>query len=239
MQDNNKYQVLGTKVSPESWHRLNALAKKKNMTIYELIQMVCDTLLRYMDDRHNLTPEMEKAMAVFEHMEGWSGAFNLADPAVQREVGEATYFLQDKEGKKHGVRAVHVTKPYFGERTETYNLQEIIEQTICMLTPERYMRLRRLAVEKDCESILELFDVLIDYHSDDSDTSEYRKQFEDCNRHEYGKPVEYGQRTKQHKHISIESYEQSLQFKQDDNHEGLTSEEMKDRMGFQPHGGTW
>jgi hypothetical protein len=222
MQHNDKYQVLGTKVSPEAWQRLNVLANKKNMSVYELIQMVCDTLLRYMDDRHNLSESMERIMAVFEHAEGWSEAFNLADPSVRREVGEATYFLQDSDGKKRGVRCVHVGKPYFGKRTETCNLQDIIDRTLMLITPERYARLHRLKEEMDCGSLLELIDVLIDLHAGDSDVKELREQFEDCNRHEYGKPVLYGQRTKQHKHISIESYEQSLKFKQDDNHDGLT-----------------
>ena len=205
MQDNDKYQVLNTKVSPEAWERLHRLARKKNMSVYELIQMVCDTLLRYMDDRHNLSESMERIMAVFEHAEGWSEAFNLADPSVRREVGEATYFLQDADGKKRGVRCVHVTKPYFGERTETCNLQDIIDRTLMLITPERYARLHHLKEEMDCGSLLELIDVLIDLHAGDSDVKELREQFEDCNRSDYGKKIEYGQRTRQTKRKDIET----------------------------------
>ncbi len=216
MQDNEKYQVLNTKVSPEAWARLHALARKKNMSVYELIQMVCDTLLRYMDDRHNLSESMERIMAVFEHAEGWSEAFNLADPSVRREVGEATYFLQDADGKKRGVRCVHVTKPYFGERTETCNLQDIVDRTLMLITPERYARLHNLKEEMDCGSLLELIDVLIDLHSGDSDVKELREQFEDCNRSDYGKKIEYGQRTRQTKRRSIESMEQTMDFSSHD-----------------------
>lgn len=205
MQDNDKYQVLATKVTPEAWQRLNILAHKKGMTIYELVQMVCDTLIRYMDDQHNLTPEIEKAMAIFEHMEGWAESFNLTDPTVQREVGEATYYLQDPDGKRSGVRALHVNKPFFGERTMTANIQQILEHTISMLTPERYRRLRALAVDMECNSLLELFDVLIDYHAHDGDVAELRHTFEDCNRHDYGKEVVYGQRTRRVKHVSPDS----------------------------------
>ena len=216
MQDNDKYMVLNTKVSPEAWNRLHALARKKNMSVYELIQMVCDTLLRYMDDRHNLSESMERIMAVFEHAEGWSEAFNLADPSVRREVGEATYFLQDADGKKRGVRCVHVTKPYFGERTETCNLQDIIDRTLMLITPERYARLHYLKDEMDCGSLLELIDVLIDLHSGDSDVKELREQFEDCNRSDFGKKIEYGQRTRQTKRRSIESMEQTMDFSSHD-----------------------
>lgn len=240
MRENKEYKPLGTKISKEAWQRLHVLASKKGMSIYEMIQMVCDTLLRYMDDQHNLTPEMEKAMAIFEHMEGWSQAFNLADPTMQSEIGEATYYLQDAEGKKRGVRAVHVTKPFMeAGRTETMNLQQILERTIELLMPERYRRLCALAEEKDCSGLLELLDTLIDLHAADSDTEELRQQFEDCNRHEYGKPIEYGKRTRQTKRRNIETMTSGS--RQDGNtHDDAPEEvDMYERMGFQPHGGEW
>ena len=56
-QIDEKFVVLATKVSRTAAEQLARIAKKKGMTIYELIQMVCDTLIRYMDDRHNLSEE--------------------------------------------------------------------------------------------------------------------------------------------------------------------------------------
>ena len=71
MQDKRKgYEPVATKISSQAYDRLNKIARKKGLSVYELIQMVCDTLIRYMDDRHNLTPEMERAMSIFEHMIG-------------------------------------------------------------------------------------------------------------------------------------------------------------------------
>ena len=69
-----RYVTVATKMRREAAEQLARIAKKKGMTIYELIQMVCDTLIRYMDDRHNLTEEMERAMSIFEHMAGWADA---------------------------------------------------------------------------------------------------------------------------------------------------------------------
>ena len=65
---------------------MKKLSEKKGLSIYELLQMMCDTALRYMDESHNLTPEMEKAMSIFEHMEGWKNALNLADPTVKKKI---------------------------------------------------------------------------------------------------------------------------------------------------------
>ena len=75
-QTDEKYVTLATKVSRTAAEQLARIAKKKGMTIYELIQMVCDTLIRYMDDRHNLSEEIERAMAIFEHLVGWADALN-------------------------------------------------------------------------------------------------------------------------------------------------------------------
>ena len=96
----DKYVTLATKVSRTAADKLARIAKKKGMTIYELIQMVCDTLIRYMDDRHNLSEDMERAMSIFEHMVGWADALNLADPTVNKEVAQAVYIFQDSNGGK-------------------------------------------------------------------------------------------------------------------------------------------
>lgn len=202
MAQEGKYEMLQTKVSPESYRRMKSIERKKGITDYGLIQMVVDTLIRYMDDRHNLTPEMEKAMSIFEHMEGWSDALNLADPTVEKIVGEAIYFLYDEEGKKKGARGVHVVKPFFGNWTEDENIQHIIERVFCLLIPERYRRLRLLAAELGCSSQLELLDYFIDHFSKEADLRELRRDFEDADRAENGRPLAYGQRTRRKKHQS-------------------------------------
>lgn len=202
MTQEGKYEMLQTKVSPESYRRMKSIERKKGITDYGLIQMVVDTLIRYMDDRHNLTPEMEKAMSIFEHMEGWSDALNLADPTVEKIVGEAIYFLYDEEGKKKGARGVHVVKPFFGNWTEDENIQHIIERVFCLLIPERYRRLRLLAAELGCSSQLELLDYFIDHFSKEADLRELRRDFEDADRAENGRPLAYGQRTRRKKHQS-------------------------------------
>ena len=201
-QENGKYEMLQTKVSPEAYRRMKSIERKKGITDYGLIQMVVDTLIRYMDDRHNLTPEMEQAMSIFEHMEGWCDALNLADPTVKKVVGEAIYFLFDEDGKRKGCRGVHVVKPFFGNWTEDANIQHIIERVFSLLIPERYRRLRLLAAELGCSSQLELLDYFIDHFSSEADVAELRRTFEDADRAENGKPLAYGQRTRRKKHQS-------------------------------------
>lgn len=186
MKDSEDYRVINTKVSPDSYERLRRLAAKKKTTVYQLVQMVCDTLIRYMDDRHNLTPEMEQAMSVFEHMEGWKDSLSLTEPNSHAEISEATYYFTDTTGKKKGARAVHVSIPFFSQWTQCENIQTILERTLCLLMPHRYMRLRSLAVDMDCSSILELIDTLIVHHAKEADVAFIRSQFEDADRSDFG-----------------------------------------------------
>lgn len=199
-QQTEHYKTVATKISPEAYRQLERLSRKLGMKIYEMLQMCVDTFIRYMSDAHNLTPEMERAMAVFEHMTGWAGSMNFAEPTGDKRISEAIYFLTSP--KKKGCRAVLITLPFFGEMGQTENVQHIMERAFELICPERYRRLRLLAAEHNCQSILDMIDRLIDYHSTDSDTEEMRRTFEDAMRAENNKPVAYGERTKRKKHYT-------------------------------------
>lgn len=206
--ENNRYVVIGTKTSRQFYVTFNEICRKKGIKPYQAMQMMVDSFVRYTDDRHNLSAEMEQLMSIFEHMEGWRDAFNLADANTERQIDEAVYFMT-ANGKK-GTRAVMVHRPYFGNWTETYNVQHILERMIEVLFPERYRRLRALAVDMECNSLLELLDIMIDAHTVEQVNRELRKDFEDCNRHEYGKPIEYGQRTKRKHHKGVDMYDKQV-----------------------------
>lgn len=206
--ENNRYVVIGTKTSRQFYVTFNEICRKKGIKPYQAMQMMVDSFVRYTDDRHNLSAEMEQLMSIFEHMEGWRDAFNLADATPDKDITEAIYLLT-ANGKK-GARAVMVHRPYMGEWTETVNMQAILERVIEVLMPERYRRLRALAVDMDCNSILELLDRMIDYHTIEQLNAEMRKDFEDCNRHDYGKPIEYGQRTKRKHHKGMDMYDKQV-----------------------------
>jgi hypothetical protein len=209
--ENEKYRNIGTKVNVETYRILKTIAKKKHMKVYELLQMCADCLVRYTSDQYNLSPEMEKVMSIFEHMVGWHGAFNFADPAAKdKKVEEAVYFLDAKD--RTGARAVLVKRPFMGDWQQDVNIQHIVERVLELIVPERYRRLRKLAVEMDCNSILDLLDLLIDSAVIQSlDLDEIRKGFEDCQRAENNKTIAYGERTRRKKHYSVEDTEAPVQ----------------------------
>ena len=212
----DKHVVVATKLSRPAAERLAKIAKYKGMTIYELIQMVCDTLIRYMDDRHNLSEEMERAMSIFEHMVGWADALNLADPTVQKEIAQAVYIFQDVNGEKKGFRAVMVDKPFMGQWTEDQNVMDIFERIFNICMPDLYMKLFRARIILGCERVSEVINLLADAQIIMHLNDEYRKDFEDADRADNGHAVQYGQKTKGLQHRTPDSLANDHRIKESD-----------------------
>ena len=211
-----RYLTIATKVSRHAAEQLARIAKKKNTTIYELIQLSCDTLIRYMDDRHNLSEEMERAMSLFEHLVGWADALNLADPTVNKEVCQAVYIFQDADGKKKGFRAKLVDRPFCGMWTEDSNVMHIFERILNICMPELYMKLLRARIVLDCKSISEVLNVLADAEVIMQLNGELRQDFEDAARADNGRGYAYGQKTKGLQHRTPDSLAQDQRLKFDD-----------------------
>lgn len=202
-ENNENYKVIGTKVSPEFYQKFRRICHKVGMKVYDVLQYTAETFVRYTDDRHNLSPEMERLIRIFEQPDSWRNVFNLADPTdVEKEIGEAIYFLSAK-GKK-GARAILVRRPFMGQWSETVNVQFILERVIEVLLPERYRQLRAMAVELDCNSLLDLLDHLIDVNKKGSDLESIRKIFEDSQRADNTRNIDYGNRRISHKHYDID-----------------------------------
>ena len=215
-QTDEKYVTLATTVSRTAAEQLARIAKKKGMTIYELIQMVCDTLIRYMDDRHNLSEEIERAMAIFEHLVGWADALNLADPTVHKEVCQAVYIFQDADGQKKGFRAKMVSKPFMGIWEEDSNVMHIFERVLNVCMPELYMKLYRAKVVLECDSVSEVINRLADAEVIIRMNGEMRQEFEDAARMDNGRAVAYGQKTKGLQHRTPDSVAQDQRFNFDE-----------------------
>lgn len=213
----SKFRNVSTKVSTFVKIQIARLCKKKGLTEYEMLQMMCDCLVRYMDDQHNLSPELEQAMSIFEHMDGWKDAYNLADHTIDHEVQEAVYITADAEGKKHGFRASLIQKPFMGVWKQTNNVVAIYERMTEVLLPDVYRKLRILAATNDCNSIVDLLHLMIDAQFIIDLDGEYRREFEDANRAENNKPYRYGERTKRKKSYNPDKQpQQTIKFKIED-----------------------
>lgn len=208
-----KYMMLQTKVSADTYRCIKRIEKKKGLTSYGIIQMMVDCIVRYMDDSHNLSEDMERAMSIFEHMAGWENALNLADPTVHKEICQAVYIFQDADGKKQGFRTTMVRKPVLGDWAETSNVMDIFERIFNVCLPELYKKLFRVRIMLGCERISEVILKLTDQALIEQINDEFRREFEDANRADNGMPYEYGRKMVQKKHRTIDSVHQDKRMK--------------------------
>ena len=195
MKDEGNFVSVAGKISTWSYGRIMRILKRKGLNIYQMIQNFCDTIIRYMDDKHNRTPDVEKAMNMFEQMIGWENNFNLCDPNTKPEISEATYYLSDftKDKAKKGVRVVHVERPLMDKWTQTFNVQQILERFMCLTFPSLYRRLRFIAVCRECKSILELLIDIVGELEREEDKKELLRDFEDADRGDFGQKPHEGQ----------------------------------------------
>ena len=193
--DEGNFVSVAGKISTWSYGRIMRILKRKGLNIYQMIQNFCDTIIRYMDDKHNRTPDVEKAMNMFECMIGWENNFNLCDPNTKPEISEATYYLSDftKDKAKKGVRVVHVERPLMDKWTQTFNVQQILERFMCLTFPSLYRRLRFIAVCRECTSILELLIDIVGELEREEDKKELLRDFEDADRGDFGQKPHEGQ----------------------------------------------
>ena len=195
MKDEGNFVSVAGKISTWSYGRIMRILKRKGLNIYQMIQNFCDTIIRYMDDKHNRTPDVEKAMNMFEQMIGWENNFNLCDPNTKPEISEATYYLSDftKDKAKKGVRVVHVERPLMDKWTQTFNVQQILERFMFLTFPSLYRRLRFIAVCRECTSILELLIDIVGELEREEDKKELLRDFEDADRGDFGQKPHEGQ----------------------------------------------
>ena len=183
MADNieNKTMQLQTKVSPEVYARLEAIGKQYGFSIYEALRMLVEVLIRFGDDKHNLSNDLTRIIRLFENLPGWSKSICLADGLGNMEIVEAFYIIRDHENA-NGYRIVWVERPMLdGDAygwSATYNVQRMLERFIEVTSPSLYKHLRQLAVEMGTESMLDLVHRLADLYKENPDEAELRIQFE-------------------------------------------------------------
>lgn len=191
--ENNQKQMmqLQTKVTPEVYARLKAIEEKFGFSTFEALRNLVDVLIRFGDDRHNLSNDLTRCIRMFENLPGWSKSICLGDGLAEMEIVEAFYVLRTHKDPQ-GCRLVWVERPMMnGDAygwSATYNVQRMLERFIEVINPSLYKYLRQLAVEMNTESMFDLITRLADLYRENPDEKELRLQFED-NDYERGNRV--------------------------------------------------
>lgn len=235
-QKNKGYSVISTKVSPETADQLDAICLAMGVDKYHIFQWFVQALVRMASPHHQLSPDIQKLMAVLESSVSWQKAFNICAPRKEIDISQMVLILQQKD--KEGFGAIMLDKPFMGECRQSECVDDIIERTIEVCLPGVYRRLRRLAVDMDCQSISDLLITLIDSQSIlDLDKENAAQMQGPSNFHDFGKEVSYGERTKQKKRKGVDMYDKQQ------THIVFTDEDAElaelEAKGFRPFGNEW
>ena len=181
----NKVVQLQTKVSGEVYARLEAICKKYDFSIFQLLRMLCDCIIRYMDDTHNLNEDLIRIIRMFENLPGWRTSISLTSGFGEMSIVEAVYIMRKKGDD--GYRLVMVERPMIENDPEgwqcTCNVQRIFERLVEVTNPSLYRQLRSIAVEMELDSLYDLVSSLASMFYDNPDNVELRKQFESIDWH--------------------------------------------------------
>ena len=171
---------LTTRVSPEVGAQLMAISKKYGTSIFHILRMFADCMIRMSDDRHNLSEDLMRIIRQFENIPGWSKSICLADDTQEFGIVEAFYIL--RVPGKDGYRICLVERPMMDGDvygwSVTYNVQRSFERFIEVMNPSLYRHLRLLAVELGTESMLDTIQRIADEFMENPDEVELRLQFE-------------------------------------------------------------
>ena len=191
--EGKKTEMVQTKVSAESYARLKSICKQYGITLYDLIQMFCDCIIRFMDSDHNLDENLLRIIRMFEGLPGWRLSMRLTDEMDENvEIVEAFYVIRHRK-RRGATRVVHVLRPMLDGDAEgwtaTYNIQTQLERFIELTNNSLYMHLRRLAVDLGTESMLDVLHTIANLYQENPDEKALRLEFENNDWHERGKKV--------------------------------------------------
>ena len=218
--NNEKFDVLGTKISPEMSEVLNTICDAMQVDVYHLLQWFVYTLIRASSPQHELTPEIRKLMTMLEADTGWQNAFNLVNPKGLR-VAQLIMILEQDDRKGFG--AVMIDKPF---------MKGI------------YRRLRMLGADMDCDHLSDVLLTMID--AQDVLNTEESNRYEMQGPADYadnGRRYAYGKKTKSKHHRTPDSLanskQRTIRFTEED--KDTAREETNDNPpeGIRPFGVEW
>lgn len=212
----------------------------------DLFKMFIQTFIESAKHDGPVSPDMQHFINLLKMEPGWHKAFNFSDVTAQTEVAQVILILQQKG--RHGFGLTMIDKPFMGESIETRCVDDILERVVEVSMKGLYKQLRQVGVHLDSHSLRETLTLLCDAHNID-----YLNQIDQeempgfGNYHDYGKPVEYGQRTRRKKHRtpdSVANSQQTIRFNEEDRERaddevGDSGKDMDKIMGFRPFGAEW
>ena len=221
---------------------------KVTQAIYDLVNILCEGLEHGTNGndivkmfihafiesaKHDgpVSPEMQQFLNMLTLDPGWHKAFNFADVTARMDVAQLVMILQQPGRKGFGM--VMIDKPFMGDATMTYCVDDILERILKLAMPGLDRRLEWIEQQFHCTSRRETLILLCEYMAD------YLKREQDLSEmpgygtyHDFGKDVVYGQKYKRKPHRtpdSVANQQQTIQWTNEDRE--IADYEVKDWEG--------
>lgn len=180
----SELKTVATKVTPHCHELLERICAKRNVSIYNLLSMFIDIIIRYMDDRHNLSTEIERAITLFDDFPLKRKMLCIADSMDSLEAITAVYILGSRS--RQGQKAVLVERDAFDRLTEDWNTSHIIDKVMNVCCPSLYKKLRIKAIALHVDTVFAVIEYNMHIAETEDDLTALRDEFEDCRRTDFG-----------------------------------------------------
>ena len=193
--------TLSVKVTKETYDLLNILAEglQHGTNANDLLKMFVHAFIESAKHSGPVSNEMRMLLDMLRLEEGWHKHFNFADVNAQKEVAQVVLILQ--QPGRTGFGMTMIDRPYMDDSYQTLCVDEILERVVDVSMKGLYLELREIGNSLGTKSIRETLTILCDSYrlaQMDNDLADELPKL--GNYSDFGRAIEYGQRTKQKKH---------------------------------------
>ena len=235
--------TLSVKIPAWMADQLNAIAKMRgeDVTANHLLALCLQFIVESAKHTGPIANEFQALLNMMKIDASWNKAFNFSRIDAQMDVAQAILILQQHDGKepRKGFGLTMVDKPFMGEATYTTCVDDILERVAEVSMPGLYRQLNKIGQRLDCISLRETLTLLSEYMDDSLNKEEERAEMPSMGTlTDYGRPIEYGQRTKRKKHRTPDEMP-SIKFEDwEGEHIGehVSADDIEEILGGKPFG---
>lgn len=213
-QKDDGFVTVATKVPPHVAEFLNIFAAAKGTDIYGLLQLFVQTIIRAAKCETELDTQTRLLLNMLEMDSDWNHAFNFSSPSATTDIAQVILVLQQYDGKganrqpRKGYGLMMIDKPFLpGKKPKrTFCVDDIFERVTEIAMQGLYKELRLVGIKSKTKSVRETLMQLCDAAKLTLMDEEMEEELPDLgNYHDFGRVIEWGNRTKQRKHRTPDS----------------------------------
>ena len=187
-------KTVATKINRESYSLFSSIAKKANLTVYTLLQVVIDCYLRYVSDEVEITDSMDKIVNGFANFSIAKDSFCICASESNQELQSFIAFIQ-KKGSNFP-QAVLFKKKDEESVSKCYRYDDMLILFLSSISPSLITALSEIKAKENLLSLTDAMKFAINEQTNPTKidiSTEIKGFFSDNSRSEYGKRIDYSE----------------------------------------------